>query len=514
MVVRAVNPNAAYVAVGLDANRRLECAGADNIANSTGYRAIEGMTADSSLSQRMDNFHSQVVSSGAVSNESHEVTVEIRFPLQGGPFNSLFGASGLSRSDIRLRQALGICHYNQGSLTITYADMIKHVIRRLGRPKGAAGANATRLAGGVADLANAEDIKVTYDDSYKPRLELTYIRLPSFRSYPQSAAITVCRRDVRRPEAQVTGERTFSAGLFDSAGDKKGLKCAVGLNAQPSGLTMHPEASDKAGHHEADVVFSSMMFPQVPDQLLFVFQKSSSVYNLQNPLYGIDTVSPPASQDVQALKWTTVAARNAFDTVAHTNANLAGQNANLADAAAETVACFNQEIAGRYISQNQASNAAIMQIDIRVQSAIGSFSFRTTQSPYLQDRDILWKRHTANCCDDYMPAGRQKWQERASCALLSSSDWLLGLQTSSGVVFPILVDATVKFANRAAVSSGLAYTNGQTKGKQVYEDFMIGDPCCVAIFNKQILSIASSSAVLSAQAFSQSTYASAISQQG
>jgi hypothetical protein len=156
-----------------------------------------------------------------------------------------------------------------------------------------------------------------------------------------------------------------------------------------------------------------------------------------------------------------------------------------------------------------------MQIDIRIQSAIGSFSFRTTTgSPYLQDRDILWKRVIANCCDDYMPAGRGKWQDRASCALLSSSDFLLGLQTSSGVTFPVIIDALVKFANRAAVSSGLCFTNGQTKGKQVYEDFMVGDPVCVALFNKQILSIASSSAVLSAQSFSQSTYAAAISQQG
>jgi hypothetical protein len=156
-----------------------------------------------------------------------------------------------------------------------------------------------------------------------------------------------------------------------------------------------------------------------------------------------------------------------------------------------------------------------MQIDIRIQSGIGSFSFRTTTgTPYLQDRDILWKRHLSNCCDDYMPQGRGKWQDRCCCALLSSSDFLLGLQTSSGVIFPVLIDVLVKFANRAAVSSGLAYTNGQTKGKQVYEDFMIGDPCVVALFNKQILSIASSSAVLSAQAFSQSTYAAAISQQG
>jgi hypothetical protein len=92
---------------------------------------------------------------------------------------------------------------------------------------------------------------------------------------------------------------------------------------------------------------------------------------------------------------------------------------------------------------------------------------------------------------------------------------LLGLGGASpGVVFPIILDIKAKFANRAAVSSGFCFSNGQAKGKQVLGDIMVGDPVVVGCFNQQIISIASSSAVISAQAFSMSTAASALSQQG
>ena len=131
-----------------------------------------------------------------------------------------------------------------------------------------------------------------------------------------------------------------------------------------------------------------------------------------------------------------------------------------------------------------------------------------------QDRDLLFRKHVMNCCDGYCKAGRSAWQDRECCALLSCDQFLLGLSTSIGTVFPIILDIKAKFANRASVSSGLCYTTGRVKGKMVFDDFICGTPVVVGLFNSQIISIASSSAVLSAQAFSQSTTASALSQQG
>ena len=113
----------------------------------------------------------------------------------------------------------------------------------------------------------------------------------------------------------------------------------------------------------------------------------------------------------------------------------------------------------------------------------------------------------------YMQEGRQRWSDRASCLLLASSDFCLGL-SSPGVVFPIIADVRVKFGGRSAVKSGLVFNNGQTKGGvQIYDDILVGTPVLCACYNQQILSLASSSAVLSAQAFSQQTFSSAISQQ-
>jgi hypothetical protein len=240
-------------------------------------------------------------------------------------------------------------------------------------------------------------------------------------------------------------------------------------------------------------------------------QKGSDVYNLNSPIFGVGTVAPKAAGagDYNG-KWETQPNAGPFNAHGATEAALMGKIV----AARSSETTFNQELAGRYLAQNQASNAALLQLEIIVQSAVGSWAFKTTKFPYLRDRDDLWQKHIQNCCDGYCKAGRGKWQDRASCALLSCADFLLGLQTASGVVFPIVLTVKARFANRSAISSGLCFTNGQTKCKQVYDDIMVGEPVLVACFDQQILSIASSSAVISAQAFSQSTYASAVSQQG
>jgi hypothetical protein len=468
----------------------------------------------------MDNFYDQVTKAGqrnaagtlipGIDATHHEINLEIRFPIQGGPFNSLWGASGLSRADPRLRMALGIPNYNQGQITYNFRNLLKHIVRRLGRPSRVAAANA--VAGGVAGLI-AKDIKVEYDTEYTPQLELTWIRMPAYRSYPQSSAITIYRRDVRRAAAPKFNKK-FAAGLFDGGSALDGLQCASGVSGQPSCGTLRPASATAIGDkHEVDVIFNGLQFPQVPNHLFIVMEKNSDVYNLQNPLFGIDQVSPQTAVDYTG-KWDQVAARNVFNNAGNTNAALMDHHAPHANADGEAANTFNQEVAGRYMAQNLSSNASIQKIEITVQSAVGSWSFRSEKYPYLEDRDRLFQRHVQNCCDGYLKAGRGKWQDRASCCLLSCSDFLLGLSTGPGVVFPIILDIKIKVANRAAISSGLCFTNGQTKGKQVFDDFIVGTPVVVGLFNQQILSIASSSAVVSAQAFSQSTFASAVSQQG
>ena len=481
-----------------------------------GYRAIEGATVDSHLSQRMSNFYDQVIKKTAPTAAVSKLTLQIRFPIQGAVFNSCWGCSGISRSDPRLRMALGIANYNSGQIQFTFKNLIKNIVRRLGRPSLVTNAAGT-LANQGANITEANDIKVTYDTSYVPKLFLRYIRLPSFRSYPTSSAVTVYRRDVRRPVKQVTGTKIFDAGLFDGASNLTGLQCAGDMSSLPSTLTIRPPSQTEPlikAASEAEVFFNGLQFPQIPNYLFLCFCKSSDVYNLQNPTYGVGTVNFPTA-GVYTDKWGTLdVAGVPFSGHAETQAQLMGFVGHVGNADAQVKNTFAQEVAARYIAQNQASAAKICGLEITVQSASSSWTFQTGEQPYLEDRDQLWDRHVQNCCDSYMPAGRGKWSDRDCCALLSCSDFLLGIQSSPGVVMPIIVDVRVRFANRAGVSDGLCYTTGQHKGQAKFDDFMVGQPCCVALFNQQILSIASSSAVLSSQAFSQSTFASAVSQQG
>ena len=107
-----------------------------------------------------------------------------------------------------------------------------------------------------------------------------------------------------------------------------------------------------------------------------------------------------------------------------------------------------------------------MQIEIVVQSAIGSFAFRDSsdKGPWLEDRDVLWRRHLRNCHSQYSKAGRAVWQDRECCALLASSDFCLGLSTSPGTQYPITLDVKVRFANRASYRGGGVFFNWRTKG--------------------------------------------------
>ena len=216
------------------------------------------------------------------------------------------------------------------------------------------------------------------------------------------------------------------------------------------------------------------------------------------------------------MKWgVAAAARTTFDTVANVTAKVCKHRlAAGADALRTNTRdiVFDQECAARNIAMAQDSNAAIMQIEIVVQSAIGSFSFRDSSSggPYLQDRDVLWRRHLRNCHSQYSKAGRAVWQDRECCALLASSDFCLGLSTSPGTQYPITLDVKVRFANRASYRGGACFSTGGQKGQMQFEDIMIGEPTLVGLFHQNVLSIAASSAVLSSQSFSQATTAAAL----
>jgi len=456
----------------------LPLAGANDFANidSHGFRPTEGSTMDSGLKLRMENFYDQIVGVAA-GDVLRTYTLEIKAPISGSVFNDLWGESGLSRSDPRMRQALGLCHINSVQVVLQFKSLFKTLIRRLGRPNQSAAANA--VLGAVSAL-NDPDVIITLDQEKPPTLRALYIRLPAFRSYPQSAALSVYRREIRRPNGTRSegswGKKVFCSGLWGGAidGEVKGLRCAGDFDCIPSSLVSRPtRPSDLTGEthgHTQDVSWTGCQFPQVPSYILICYQKDPAYTTYNNPFFHADRIAAPNGVDYR-VKWGLVAPRNVFDSSANINLKVC-KHVLAVGAAADALITntqaivFDQEVAARNIAMAQDSNAAIMQIEIVVQSAIGSFAFRdgTSGGPYLEDRDVLWRRHLRNCHSQYSKAGRAVWQDRECCALLASSDFCLGLSTSPGTQYPITLDVRVRFANRASYRGGGVFLNWRTKG--------------------------------------------------
>ena len=153
---------------------------------------------DSGLCRRMHNFYDQIIKDVATPDAaavSRTYTIEIRFPIEGSCFNSLWGAQGLSRSDPRLRMALGVPHVNSLQIVLQFKELFKTIFRRLGRPNRVAAASV--IATAVSNLTS--DVKIELDTTFPPSLQATYIRLPAYRAYPQSSVLQVYRREMRRP---------------------------------------------------------------------------------------------------------------------------------------------------------------------------------------------------------------------------------------------------------------------------------------------------------------------------
>ena len=486
-------------------------------ANDAGFRPTESATMDSGLTRRMHNFYDQIIkvaAGPAAMGGSQTYTLEIKFPISGSVFNDLWGAQGLARSDPRNRMALGLPHVNQVQVVLQFKDLFKRLIRRLGRPNQLGPANVI-----VGAVSGPEDIRIEFDSSWAPRLRATYIRLPSWRHYPETSVLQIYRRQVRRASgtraAGDFGGKAFNDALFggSGAGTVNGLRCAGDLFSSSSAQIVCPPSRAVEGHFK-EVTFIGQQFPQPPSYLFFVYEKDPTYMQYNNPLLpALDLVGQPLVDNVDS-KWNTIATRGVFTNDGTTNLAVKTMIGAAANANQDTYgihSAFNQEIAARNIAQSQDSNAAIRRFECVIQSAVGSFAFRDTEAPYLQDRDRLFRTHVRNCHSQYAKAGRGAWQDRECCLLLSASDYLIGLSTSPGTVFPITLDVKIEFANRAAYAGGACFTTGLgVKGKMTFEDFIIGEPIMVGCFHQNVMSIAASSAVLSSQAFSQATTAAAL----
>ena len=502
-----------------------------------GARTVEGFTADSGLVRRMKNLYSAITGKATTlypgaqqvlsdKYNGSSFKLRIRFPLVGGLFNPCWGESGLSRSCPYQRLALAIPNLNQGSLTVLFKDLEKCIVRRLGRTlsKGVNRGRGTLINNSevtkaekakqfqIGQVSNEQELAnsycapftVLFDNSSgnMPNLFLTYLRLQAFRRPPEVASFTTyrtqtylgpqCNAAIGAKDVILADEKAFDADVGSQVYLKSQNASQI-LSKVP--VTLSSYQYDK--QNEADgtwkVSFQNLQFAQPPSYIFICAQKDSKMLSHRSPLEDLKVDLLTASGKTAAVQTQPNA------TITDVTAPLAKVDGALASA---TLA------AGRYIAQNQDSNLSIVRLSILVQSSVGSFQFAGDSYPFLRDQQVMWDEHRRNCCTDYFDkSGFSDWQKRGSCVLLSVSQYLHGLGSSAGVAFPIQITCDVEFQNRCQFIEGLyAYDEKAPRGPMVFKDYINARPVLVGIFDKQVLQIASSSAVLSAQNISQASF--------
>jgi hypothetical protein len=446
-----------------------------------------GITMDSGLQCRLRNFSDNVV---AVENPTHNTTgvasgdksrgvdliVRIQAPLDGGVFNQVYGEAGLARSSPYQKLALAIPNYNSGSVSILYKNMLKSVVRRLGRLF--APNQATIAAGGAAADYG---FKVAYDASYDARLQLMWLRMQAFRRYPEAVSLATYRTQTYIQDMpDITNATATRAEYSDVPGLRYLLPSGPDGVAYNCGASTMQLAADPARVWKCQ--FQNLQFSQPPSYILVCAQKQSDCF--------IHKESVLSTGDMSADN-PGAPVRTAADAIPDVN----NRNWVLSKT--------------RAVVQNQDSNLAIIRFKMLVQSSVGTFELTNDTYPFKQDQRELWDIHKRNCCQQYMEdSGISDWQSRCCCLLLSSSEYMHGLGTSSGTAFPIQITCDVDFQNKCCFMDGIQYTHPAAPGAILHRDFISARAVLVGLFDKQVLQIASASSVLSAQNFTQQTTAS------
>ena len=89
-----------------------------------------------------------------------------------------------------------------------------------------------------------------------------------------------------------------------------------------------------------------------------------------------------------------------------------------------------------------------------------------------------------------------------------SADYLHGLGTSFGVAFPLQISCELELQNRCTFADGIKYSDSRAAGPILYRDYINARCVLVGIFDRQVMQVSTSSAVLSAQNFTAATASS------
>ncbi|MAD44298.1 MAG: hypothetical protein CMH98_04765 [Oceanospirillaceae bacterium] len=452
----------------------------------SGCVSTAGMTTDTGTQLRLRNFADSCIAAGIPAGlaltSGHTHTVKVLCPLDGAVFNQVYGEAGVSRTSIYPKLALAIPNANSVSVTILFKELEKSLIRRLGRIYSVAAV----MDGAAQQSPMPFAVRFKGTEAF---LHTKYLRLQAFRAYPDASSLACMRTQVYQQQMlqnvqdTIVTESAVQAVKYTDGG-------FVGPYLLPSGPDFAAAAAPQVGGSLAaraariwTCEFQNCQFAQPPTYLFFVAQKQFEQMTYANP---------DSRVEVESLAANTAGIAGIVNNVAATGRFVRSHYRN--------------------VIQNQDCNLSLMRFKLIVQSSVGTFEMSSDKFPYLVDQVQLFEIHKRNCCQDYLKeAGMDAWNRKASCLKLATADYLHGLGTSYGTAFPITISATLEFQNRSTLITGLKYSDARSTGPICFTEPIAAKAAMVGIFDKQVLQIASASAVLSAQNYTASTTSSLIS---
>ena len=449
-----------------------------NVNSGYGY----GITTDSGVAERCRAFYSCIESVKAGTNGGGTAVsrptyrCKVRWPVNCPPFNCFYGIQDMHVLSPWAQQPLGLSGINQVQLSILFKNLTASLFRDL---TDRAIPGFDHCTTGIND--NAFEVSLVDKETY---MYVKYYRLQSHRAVPAVQSISTFKMMVSSSDkfptiaAPTAGVAVNADGALFEGTNRAYLQAsgrdlvAVGadnvdgsnlINGGPGGAgnrALFRTIAPLGKYFTAEI--NNISYPQLPQFLMFVFQKSVDVYSHK------------------------------------------------------LITSDNEK--GLRPILNRSSNASIRKLYLQLQTSEHVYSFSSDKTAEM-DQQVLYEDSVRNCCRDYF--GYENWQ-RSECCLLLSSDTYCPLGLSPGTIMPVQISVRAEIENKNVSLSATNPVGGTAQhntGAHVTSrqeislgaDRIQGELLMIALYTRGVATISPSSCVLSTMAISQAQASEIIS---
>ena len=432
-----------------------------------------GISADSGVAERCRALYSCIESVTAPTGNGNTdggvatYRVKIRWPVNCPPFNCFYGIQDMHVLSPWAGQALGLSNINQCQISILFRNLTASLFRDLTDRIDAVDNATTGIRAVPFEVSLVEN---------ETNLFVKYYRLQSHRAVPSVQSLSTFKLMVsssgKFPTAAdatqgiaVNADATLFEGsnaaylrpsgrdIPSTGGDN--VDGSVLINGAPGGAAnraMFRRVAPVTNFFTAEI--NNISYPQLPQYLMFVFQKDVDCYSHKL----ITSVNDQGLRPVL----------------------------------------------------NRSSNASIRKLYLQLQTSEHVYSYSSDKTAEI-DQQILFSDTVRNCCRDYF--GFEAWQ-RSECCLLLSSDTYCPLGLSPGTIMPVQISVRAEIENKNVSLSATNAVAGSAQGADgahvatrqelaLGADRIQGQLLMVAIYTRGVATVSPSSVVLSTMAISQ-----------